>query len=187
MSKSKILLAGVLPIALFLLAAGPAAARRNDPSVIDPSEFMQRAPEVRAQELRDGLAKFMAEHKDLTSEQTSALQNLAAIEDSASFTYTLDPNKKDIFAKRLAELAGTLSYRDYLTMVRSFDVELRVWMVHNELATSAAADTPHCNCAVAGTVTGCSPGFACRNITCIHDAGTTYYGICVLTNPQDNQ
>ena len=182
MSTRTILSACVLPLFILLLIAGPATAKRPDASPnVDQREFLLRTPEDRMQGWRDGLVKFMAEHRDLTSEQESAIQDLASFDNPVSFAHNLEPAQIGLFAERLDELGRVLSYRDYLGLLRSFDDELRVWLVHNGIATQAAAEADTCNCTIGGS--GCSGGFICKSVTCVHEEGTTHNGRCVSSSP----
>ncbi len=175
MSTRKILTTGVLPLFMLFLIVGPAAAKRPVSSPDDQAEFLLRTPEARVQGWRDGLVKFMAEHQNLTSGQADAVQNLADVANPTAFEHTLVPGKRDLFAKRLDNLARVLSYGDYLRMLRSFDDELRVWLVHNGLASKAEAATDTCTCSDSG---GCSSGYTCEDVTCVHEGGTTHNGRC---------
>lgn len=179
MSTRKVFTTSVLPILILLLFTGPATAKRPEASPpINPREFLLRTPEDRMQGWRDGLLTFMAEHRDLTSEQESAIQNLASFDDPASFTYNLEPTQIDLFAERLDELGSVLSYRGYLGLLRSFDDELRVWLVDNGLASQAEAATDNCDCTQGASSTGCSAGVTCSSVDCTHKGGTTHNGVC---------
>jgi hypothetical protein len=125
---------------------------------------------------QDGLVKFMAEHQNLTSEQVYAIQNLAGIANPTAFAHTLAPSQKDLLTKHLAELDRVLPYRAYLGLLRSFDDEIRVWLVTNRLATQAEAATDTCTCSADGG--GCADGYSCENVTCVHEGGTTHDGRC---------
>jgi hypothetical protein len=175
MSTRKILTAGVLPLLMLLLVAGPASAKRATASPTDQSEFLLRTPDSRVQGWQDGLVQFMAEHQNLTTEQAYAIQNLAGIASPTAFAHTLAPSQKDLFAKHLAALNRILPYRAYLGMLRAFDDELRVWLVTNGLATQAEAATDTCTCSSGG---GCSSGYTCEDVTCVHEGGTTHNGRC---------
>lgn len=180
MSIRKILTSGVLPILTLLLFVEPVAATRPHVSPVDESEFLLPTPEARVQVWRDGLLEFLAQHPDLTSEQAYAVENLAAIENPTAFTHLLGPSKRELFAKHLDELARVLSYRDYLRLLRSFNFELRVWLVRNGLVLAAVADTPSCNCTQPSS--GCSQGFACSSGGCVVPIGTTHNGVCIAAS-----
>lgn len=175
MFARKLFRLGILPIlVLFLVAEGPAAAGGLGDSAEQP-RLLLRTPEARAQVWRDGFLEFMAEHRGLTGEQAQAIENLAEIADRVHFAPVLQTHQKDLFNERLDELGHVLPYRDYLRALRSFDIELRVWLVRNSLASAASAAVLLCNCSGAG---GCSGDNVCMNATCIHEGSTTHDGVC---------
>jgi hypothetical protein len=174
-SARKIPALGVLSGLLLLLAVGTAAAKPPGALPGDQTEFLLRTPDSRAQGWQAGLLKFVAAHPSLTSEQAEAIQILADFDAPAAFPQTLEPNTRTLFSKRLEQVGRALPYSTYLGVLRSFDDELRVWLVRNGLASKEAAATETCTCSDAG---GCASGYACQNVTCIHEGGTTHNGRC---------
>jgi hypothetical protein len=165
----------VLSGLLLLLAAGSAAAKPPGAHPGDQTDFLLRTPDSRAQGWQAGILEFVAAHPNLTSEQANAIQKLADFDTSTAFPQNLEPSTRILFSKRLEQLGQALPYRDYLGMLRSFDDELRVWLVRNGLASKEAAATDTCTCSSSG---GCASGYTCENVTCIHEGGTTHDGRC---------
>ena len=176
MPTRKFFTTSALPILMLLLLAAPAAAKRPDSFLVEQSKFLLRAPEARAQGWRNGLIHFLQKHQDLASEQAYAIQSLADMADPAVFAHTLTSSNRGLFANRLNELARTLPYHAYLGLLRSFDEELRVWLVRNGLASPIEAAVDTCTCSTSGG--GCSEGYTCQDVTCVHEQGTTHNGRC---------
>lgn len=154
----------MLSILALMLVAGTVQAA--------PSE--KAAPYLRAHDWQAGLLKFLANHPELTNEKIQAIQDSAQIGDPGFFAQAVDKDKRDLLAERMKELGLSLSLFEYRELLSGFSRNLVSWMVATEVIGEDGGATPNCNC---GDSQDCAGG-SCRNVTCVHEGGTSHSGRC---------
>lgn len=160
----------VLSILVLVLIAG------NVYAASPGGRLLFQTPEERAQLWQESLSTFVAAHPDLSFEKVQALEDLAGISDRAFFAQTPTKERRDMLSARMADLGRVLSAFDYQQLLADAPKDLVTWLKSTSIIEDPVGGetTPNCNC---GDTQDCG-GAACRNVTCVHEAGTTHSGRC---------